>query len=127
MTVLSATGRLVGHDSTLLSGGSLGSPYGVLHAQRDFRNPGDTRGVIKDRVMLKPSPSAPEQPFANGRVLMLRYTDGYKAWEGFSDSQGYYRATGLEVGVEYVPVGIDPTKEHKSVAAGPVLAKLEVA
>ena len=79
-------------------------------------------GVVSDRVMFKATPSAPESPFAMGRVWLLRLADGYKAWEGWSDQAGYYTATGLELGIEYIAVGIDPLRNHKATGAGPVLA-----
>ena len=56
---------------------------------RDWRLVGDTSGTIRDRVMVKLTPSSPESPFASGRVWLLRLTDGYKAWEGWSDAQGW--------------------------------------
>jgi hypothetical protein len=89
---------------------------------RDWRLIADTSGVIRDRVMIKLTPSSPETPFVNGRVWLLRLTDGYKAWEGWSNAQGYYAARGLEVGVAYIVVGIDPYAEHKATGAGPVIA-----
>ena len=79
-------------------------------------------GAIRDRVMIKLTPSSPESPFRNGRVWLLRLADGYKAWEGWSDAQGWYVARGLEVGVEYVALGIDPYREHKATGAGPVVS-----
>lgn len=79
-------------------------------------------GVVADTVTLVSTPGAPAQPFANGRVWLLRLTDGRIAWQGYSDAQGRYRAEGLELGAEYIPVGIDPTGQHKAVAAGPVVA-----
>ena len=88
----------------------------------DFRHTTATTGVITDRVMFKATPSSPESPFATGRVWLLRAADGYKAWEGWSDSNGYYTATGLELGVEYIAVGIDPYRNHKATGAGPVVA-----
>ena len=81
-----------------------------------------TTGAITDRVMFKATPSSPESPFAQGRVWLLRLADGYKAWEGFSNAAGYYTATGLEVGVEYIAVGIDPLRNQKATGAGPVRA-----
>ena len=81
-----------------------------------------TTGAISDRVMFKATPSSPESPFAKGRVWLLRLADGYKAWEGWSDAGGYYTATGLELGVEYIAVGIDPYRNHKATGAGPVVA-----
>lgn len=90
---------------------------------RDLRHLTDTTGVIADRVMFKSTPSSPEAPFAKGRVWLLRLADGYKAWEGWSNAAGYYTATGLEVGVEYIAVGIDPYRNHKATGAGPVVAQ----
>lgn len=92
---------------------------------RDWRIAGDTSGTIRDRVMVKLTPSSPESPFSAGRVWLLRLTDGYKAWDGWSDAQGWYSARGLEVGVEYIAVGIDPTRNHKATGAGPVVAAKE--
>lgn len=88
---------------------------------------GDTSGVIRDRVMIRITPSSPESPFKGGRVWLFRALDGYKAWEGFSDAQGWYAARGLEVGVAYIAVAIDPYKEHRAVGAGPVVALQEAA
>ena len=92
------------------------------HTQQDWRLRLPTTGQITDRVMFKATPSSPESPFAKGRVWLLRLADGYKAWEGWSDAAGYYTATGLELGVEYIAVGIDPYRNHKATGAGPVLA-----
>ena len=89
---------------------------------KDWRLVADTSGTVSDRVMIKLTPSSPEAPFANGRVWLLRLADGYKAWEGFSNAQGYYTAWGLELGVAYIAVGIDPYAEHKATGAGPVIA-----
>ena len=89
---------------------------------RDFRQLVPTTGTVTDRVMFKATPSSPESPFAQGRVWLLRLADGYKAWEGFSNAAGYYTATGLEVGVEYIAVGIDPLRNQKATGAGPVRA-----
>ncbi len=89
---------------------------------QDYRQANPTTGVIADRVMFKASSSSPEAPFATGRVWLLRAIDGFKAWEGYSDAQGYYRAEGLELGVAYIAVGIDPWGNHKTVGAGPVIA-----
>lgn len=98
---------------------------GVRTLPRDWRLAGDTLGVIQDRAMVKSTPSSPETPFAKGRVWLLRLADGYKAWEGWSDAQGWYSARGLEVGVEYIAVGIDPYRDHKATGAGPVMAVKE--
>lgn len=94
----------------------------VGRAAPDFRHATVTRGAVSDRVMFKATPSSPESPFANGRIWLLRLADGYKAWEGWSDAGGYYTATGLELGVEYIAVGIDPYRNHKATGAGPVVA-----
>lgn len=88
----------------------------------DYRHGTPTTGRIVDYMMLKASPTAPEVPFVRGRVWLLRAADGFKAWEGYSDAQGCYRAEGLELGVAYIPVGIDPTGMHKAAAGGPVVA-----
>lgn len=96
---------------------------GPMRAARDFRHLADTSGEIADRVMIKASPTAPESPFVNGRVWLLRLADGLLAWQGYSDAQGRYRATGLEVDEAYVAVGIDTTGQHKAVGAGPVRAR----
>ena len=96
---------------------------------RDFRLAGDSRGTWTDRVMFKATPTSPEQPFTNALVWVLRRADGYLAWSGFSDANGYYTATRLENGVDYVAVGIDPRAAahippgapglFKTVGAGP--------
>ena len=99
---------------------------GLSSLRQDFRQQGVTAGVITDRVMFKATPSSPESPFANGRVWLLRLVDGFKAWEGWSNAAGYYTATGLELGVDYIAVGIDPNRNHKATGAGPVRA-VEVA
>lgn len=91
---------------------------------QDMRHTTPTLGVIADRVMFRSSASSPEAPFATGRVWLLRAADGFKSWEGYSDAQGYYRAEGLELGVAYIAVGIDPWGNHKTAAAGPVVATL---
>ncbi len=91
-------------------------------ASLDMRQLNPTVGVVTDRVMFKATPSSPEQPFAQGRVWLLRAFDGFKAWEGWSDAAGYYTATGLEVGVEYIAVGMDPLRNFKATGAGPVTA-----
>jgi hypothetical protein len=92
--------------------------------QPDYRHGTALTGVIADYMMLKASPTAPEVPFVRGRVWLLRAIDGYKAWEGFTDASGRYSAEGLELGVSYIPVGIDPTWQHKAAAAGPAVATL---
>lgn len=72
--------------------------------------------------MFRADASSPEQPYRNGRVWLLRLVDGRKAWEGYSDADGYYTAEALELGVEYIAVGIDPYRNHKTTGAGPVTA-----
>ncbi len=109
------------YDRAAVSVGSLPLP-GRLY--QDMRHARVTSGVIADRVMFRSSASSPEAPFESGRVWLLRAADGFKAWEGWSDAQGYYRAEGLELGVAYIAVGIDPWGNHKTAAAGPVVATL---
>ena len=94
----------------------------------------DLRGTWTDRVMFKATPTSPEQPFANALVWVLRRSDGYLAWSGFSDANGYYTASRLENGVDYVAVGIDPRDAarippdapgmFKTVGAGPFTVPL---
>lgn len=88
--------------------------------QQDLRILGSTAGTITDQVVLKSG--ATETPFANGRVWLFRLADGRKAWEGWSDAAGWYTGTGLEVGVKYVAVAIDPYGNQKATVAGPVTA-----
>lgn len=92
----------------------------LVAASVDIRHVRATTATITDQVVLKSG--ATELPFINGRVWLLRLADGYKAWEGWSDAAGYYTATGLEIGVEYVAMAIDPTRNHKTTGAGPVMA-----
>lgn len=102
--------------------------------RRDFRLTGQTDGTWTDRVMFKATPTSPEQPFANALVWVLRRADGYLAWSGFSDASGYYTASRLENGVDYVAVGIDPRDasliapgqpgKFKTVGAGPFTVPL---
>jgi hypothetical protein len=87
----------------------------------DFRNIRPNTGTVSDRVVLKIN-STTEVPFVLARVWLLRAADGYKAWEGWSDAGGYYTATGLELGVDYVVMAQDPARVHKTTAAGPVTA-----
>ncbi len=95
---------------------------------RDWRIPGDTSGTVRNnnRVMLKTDPNAPELPFVGARVRLHRLSDGYCAWQGQSDAQGYYWPRGLEVGVAYYPVAIDLSGAHECDAAGPVVATQDV-
>jgi len=113
-------GHLQGMASMFFVSARLTAPVG--RALPDFRHVATATGVITDRVMFKATPSSPESPFAMGRVWLLRLADGFKAWEGWSDAGGYYTATGLELGVEYIAVGIDPYRNHKATGAGPVVA-----
>lgn len=89
----------------------------------------NARGTIalNNRVFVKTSAAAPELPMAGARVRLHRLTDGYCAWQGISDAQGYYHASGLEVGLKYIPVAIDPTGTYECVAAGPVIAEAALA
>lgn len=84
----------------------------------------DLGGTIanNNRVMIKPEPTAPEVPYAGARVRLHRLLDGYCAWHGLSDADGYYWPRGLEVGLAYYPVAIDLTGQHECDAAGPVIA-----
>lgn len=90
----------------------------------DFRLPGDTTGTVtaNNRVMVKAGPDAPETPMPGARVRLHRMQDGYCAWQGISDSNGYYHASGLEVGLTYIPIAIDLSGTYECVAAGPVVA-----
>lgn len=89
---------------------------------QDYRLIGDTTGVIKSRVVLKNAPTSPGTPVSRARVWALRLKDGYKAWEGVSDADGYYSATGLEVGELYQVTAIDLVGELRCTAGGPVRA-----
>lgn len=83
--------------------------------------------ALNNRVFFKTSAAAPELPMAGARVRLHRLIDGYCAWQGLSDAQGYYHATGLEVGLKYIPVAIDLTGTYECVAAGPVIAEAALA
>lgn len=115
-------GGLQGTAGAAFTGVMLCQRVGRL--QQDYRLSAPTTGRVVDYMMLKPSPDAPEVPFARGRVWLLRAIDGYKACECWTDAQGRYSADGLELGVAYIPVGIDPTGTHKASAAGPAVATL---
>ncbi len=101
---------------------------------RDFRFAPGVAGEWTDRVMFKADAGAPEQPFATALVWVLRLSDGFLAWAGFSDANGYYTATKLEPGVDYVALGIDPRLaaniapgqpgKFKAVGAGPFTVPL---
>ena len=90
---------------------------------RDYRHMNTTDGFIRDRVVHKSSPTAPEVPYTNARVYVMRLADFYRAWTGTTDSLGYYYATGLEPGVVYVPVAVDLAGTEKCTAGGPVVAQ----
>lgn len=79
---------------------------------------------ITDRAIYKTAPGSPELPMVFAKIWLLRYEDGFKAWEGFTDANGYYHADGLEDGVAYIAVGIDGTRTYKVVGTGPVVASL---
>ena len=124
------------HDTTLLlpvigvAGQAAAYPAGTwmlpgLGASvRDWRLVADTTGTVaaNNRVMFRAQPTDPEAPFPGARVRLHRLADGYCAWQGVSDAQGYYWADGLEVGVEYYPIAIDLPGQFEVVAAGPVVA-----
>ena len=95
----------------------------LLSIRRDFRLTGETDGTWTDRVMFKAASGSPEQPFAAALVWVLRRADGYLAWSGFSDANGYYTATRLERGVSYVAVGIDPRDATRVTTGEPGLFK----
>lgn len=99
----------------------------VLRSGRDWRFAAVNNGTIRDnnRVMVKPDSTSPEVPMPGARVRLHRLLDGYCAWEGTSDAQGYYWPRGLEVGLAYYPVAIDLTGQHECDAAGPVVAVSE--
>ena len=89
-------------------------------ATTDLRVSGVADKTITDRVVLKTGPGV-EVPVANAKVWLLGAFDGRKVWEGYSDANGYYTATGLEPGVYYIPVAQDLTGVNQAVAAGPTL------
>lgn len=121
LSTLSRPAMLQGVPATRYSG-AVPAPK-LDRLLQDMRHTTPTLGVIADRVMFRASATSPEAPFASGRVWLLRAADGFKAWEGYSDAQGYYRAEGLELGVAYIAVGIDPWGNHKTVGAGTVVAQ----
>lgn len=110
---------VLGRGNQPFSGLSLTPPPG--HPQSDLRNIRPNTGTVSDVLVLRVNAST-EVPFANGRVWLLRAADGYKAWEGFTDAAGAYSATDLELGIEYIAVAIDPTRQHKATGAGPVMS-----
>jgi sterol desaturase/sphingolipid hydroxylase (fatty acid hydroxylase superfamily) len=112
-------GAVLGRGHALFSDVGLVPAPG--HPQSDLRNIRPNTGTVSDRVVLKIN-STTEVPFVLARVWLLRAADGYKAWEGWSDAGGYYTATGLELGVDYVVMAQDPARVHKTTAAGPVTA-----
>jgi len=94
---------------------------------RDWRVTTPTDGTIaaNNRVTYKASDSTPEVPFAGARVRVYRLTDGFLAWQGTSDAQGWYHPRGLEVGEKYYPIAIDLSGQYECTAAGPVVATLQ--
>jgi len=102
----------------------LGLTSGLFASVRDWRMAQPTNGTIaaNNRVMHKASATSLEVPFAGARVRVHRLADGYLAWQGISDAQGWYHPRGLEVGERYYPVAIDVSGQHECVAAGPVVA-----
>lgn len=98
--------------------------FAVQRARQNFGSPIDTSGTItgENRVFFKADASAPEVPFSGAIVRLYRYAAGICDWQGVSDATGYYWPAELEVGVEYYPVAIDPTRTHQVTAAGPVMA-----
>lgn len=130
--ILSSRGFVAGNE-----GVSFTQPASVPRTSaisRDFRLDGQTDGTWTDRVMFKATPTSPEQPFVNALVWVLRRADGYLAWSGVSDANGYYTASRLENGVDYVAVGLDPRDAarippdapgmFKTVGAGPFTVPL---
>jgi hypothetical protein len=95
---------------------------GLMGGAANWRAPESAMGTITNRVFAKASAEAPEQPMPGARVRLHRLADGYCAWQGLSDADGYYHAQGLEVGLRYYPVAIDLLGQFKCVAAGPVTA-----
>lgn len=114
-----ALGSVQGRPAQVVFAGARETPP-PIRLRDDWRNFRVSLGVITDRITLKTE--AGELPFSNGRVWLLRRADGWKAWEGWSDADGYYTATGLELHVEYIAVGIDPYRNNKATGAGPVMA-----
>lgn len=95
---------------------------GSLSGDYRFVPPATGTIATNNRVMVKAGPETPETPMAGARVRLHRMIDGYCAWEGLSDAAGYYHASGLEVGLTYIPVAIDLSGTYECVAAGPVVA-----
>lgn len=107
--------------------GRLAEKFGAIYLQgianpilQDYRIANRTNGVISAQVVVKSG--GVELPFKNARVWLFRAADGFKAWHGFSDAAGNYTATGLELGVAYLPLAFDPYGNQKTTAAGPVVA-----
>lgn len=97
----------------------------LLRGPHDYRYESDTSGTVTEnnRVYFKADASSPEVPFTGSATVRLhRLVGGACVWQGVSDAAGYYWPTGLEVGVSYYCVAIDPTGTHQVTAAGPVVA-----
>jgi hypothetical protein len=95
---------------------------GNLALASDVRFVDGARGVHRNRVYVKETENAPEFPLAGARVDLYKLQDGRRAWTGFSDTDGYYAASGLEIGLKYIPVAVDPTGQFECAASGPVVA-----
>lgn len=117
-----ALGSINGREPVFFSG--CGALPALSSSLRDMRFAVHNDGTItaNNRVMVKPDSASPELPMPGARVRLHRLADGYCAWEGISDAQGYYWPRGLEVGLAYYPVAIDLAGMHECDAAGPVIA-----
>ena len=78
--------------------------------------------TLAELAVDKNSQGEAPHPFA--RVAVFRLIDLQKVWEGFADENGNWKADGLQPGLEYVAVGIDPQRVFKTTAAGPVRASV---
>ena len=88
------------------------------------RAPQQIAGVASLGELVVDKTTAGEAPHPHARVWVLRLLDGKKVWEGFADAGGRWQAEGLQPGLEYVAVGIDPQRVFKATAAGPVKASV---
>lgn len=117
-------GAIQGARAQIYTGTATTRPAGRL--AKDYRQPdADMAGMVINAVVVVPTAGAAEQLMPGARVWLLKAQDGMKVWEGYSDATGQYRATGLELGREYVPVAIDPAGQYKAAAAGPVVATMD--